>query len=211
MADSFRVFGFELAKLTDDLDIRHFAMAYACVIFLNLASFGVVFMEGYYASGNPLSARPYAVIGAALMAVSIPVGALADFGFIVAARRWGSMFLAQASALFLVVSILLTGLNMVSEAFFMLTLSHNEALDTFGMVVSALTGGFFSILFGIALYKARQDRLVKAAGAGNVLVGLVYMTVFLVLFGFFASFPVMALNAYVLWREGKAGRPAVTA
>jgi hypothetical protein len=217
MPESFRVFGCDFSKLIDEFNIKYSVSAYFALIFLSVVtlymgfvSLPIGFIESFYkmpdsglAISDPSLVRNITALSIGIIGISIPLSVIAVFGFVCLAHRWKNMLLAEVSITFLLLGVIYSIIQLASGIMFIETLKSNDSIDMAKVFFPVVFGGLSGIAFGVAFLKLRKGGLVQAAGVGNILVGLLYASMVLLVFGIFANIFLMCLEAYILHRESK--------
>jgi hypothetical protein len=206
MSGEFNLLGIDLKALVDDFDPRYSVYAYVVVIIMSAVFIPAGFLEGFSKVPDPSFARILSIALVVTEVLSIPLSAIAMFGFVCLGVRWNSRFLAYSTLAILAVGVAYSAIPIANEILYITSSVTNMAFEYFALITGAVVDGASGIIFGAALIRSKKGHLINAAGYLNVINGLFYISIFLAPMGVLLSVPLMCLEAYVLYKEGKPGQ-----
>ena len=125
-------------------------------------------------------------------------------GFIVLGRCYGNKLLVFASVLFLMITLVDYGFDL----FF----STDHLFSVERQIGKAMMYGCSSVVFGVALFKAKQQlgNTGHYAGLLEIAIGLSFLTVFLSPAGLVLMMPAEILEIYLLFKVSESARAVVS-
>jgi len=203
MSKRHRLYGSRIDGMLDDFEMRYSVAAYVLSALLSAVLLPLSIYVGFMRGANPGSHMWFSVFIVLGTPFFIVLTAVAILGFAKLALTRSNKLLGYSVVLLILHELIGEGLTAFAEILRLMGSQAAESVEMFTYLFIAVPGGVLGILFGVGVYRLGKDRLFKVAGALNVLVGLLFASIVLTIFGIGLNVFVMALEAYLLHVQGR--------
>jgi len=196
--EGYKVLGFDIKAALDGFELRYSVWANVALAIMSVLAIGIQLVQtqstGY--------SRAFSMATIAIIVAAVPVEIIAMIGFLWIGTKDRRGFLINACILNIIAIPVLALPSLVLE-FMKLTGRVNVILEVGLLIPMLFIAGAVYLIFGLALWAARDSRPYRIVSSLNIAMGLFLMSIILTFIGAFLQVPLLLAQAWVLSMESR--------